>query len=49
MVGAAEKVESKSPMELFAEFYEKQNNSPLSEEQSAFMQGLIAEIWEGEK
>ncbi|MBO5200268.1 MAG: exonuclease SbcCD subunit D [Clostridia bacterium] len=48
-VGAAEKVESKSPMELFAEFYEKQNNSPLSEEQSAFMQGLIAEIWEGEK
>ncbi len=49
VVGAAENPEDKGPMQLFAEFYEKQNNSPLSEEQATFMQGLIEEIWEGEK
>ena len=40
-------VESKSPMELFSDFYEMQNNSPLSDEQREFMQNLIEEVWEG--
>ena len=40
-------VESKSPMELFSDFYEMQNNSSLSSEQREFMQNLIEEVWEG--
>ena len=47
-VEAAEAVEAKSPMELFEEFYEAQNNSSLSEEQRGFCEGIISEIWEGE-
>ncbi len=38
-------VERKSPFELFSEFYELQNNQPMSGEQSAFMAGLIEKIW----
>ncbi len=41
--------ETKSPLELFSELYELQNNSELSENQLAFMQNLIEEIWEGER
>ena len=47
LVGAAEDVEKKSPLELFSELYEKQNNKPMSEEQSRFVQGLIESIREG--
>ena len=39
-------VDRKTPMELFAEFYEKQNGQPLSEEQRAFSLALMEEIWE---
>ncbi|NLO47770.1 MAG: exonuclease SbcCD subunit D [Clostridiales bacterium] len=38
--------ERKTPIELFSEFFEKQNNRPLSEEQSSFVSGLIEAIWE---
>lgn len=34
-----------SPLELFAAFYEKQNNQPLVLEQREFLAGLIEEIW----
>lgn len=34
------------PLELFAEFYEIQNNQPMSEEQKKFADGLIQTIWE---
>lgn len=47
-VDAAEAAEQKSPLELFAEFYEKQNCQPMSEEQQHFAQDLIERIWEGE-
>ncbi len=40
-------VENRSPLALFAEFYEKQNNAPLSEEQHACVSALIESIWEG--
>lgn len=40
--------ESKTPLELFAEFYEKQNNQPMSKEQLAFADSLIAKIWRNE-
>ncbi len=46
VVGAAEDVENKSPLELFGEFYEKQNNKPMTEEQSAFVKELMESIWE---
>ena len=36
----------KSPLELFAELYFKQNNQPMSEEQNAFVQELIEHIKE---
>ena len=40
-------VEHLSPMELFAELYEKQNNQPMSEEQTEYMHDLMEQIWEG--
>ena len=45
-VGGAEDVERKSPLELFSEFYEKQNGQPLSAEQRQFSQEWIEKIWE---
>jgi len=47
-IDAAEDAENKSPLELFAELYEKQNNAPMSQEQSEFMSALIEKIWEAE-
>ena len=38
-------VDDKSPLELFEEFYEIQNNSPMSEEQKELVKGLIEGIW----
>lgn len=48
-IGGAAAVESKTPPELFAEFYELQNNQPMSAEQSAFISELIDNIREEEK
>ncbi|MEE0180416.1 MAG: exonuclease SbcCD subunit D [Anaerovoracaceae bacterium] len=44
--GAAD-IESKSPLELFSDFYALQNNQLMNEEQTVFMQELIQNIWEG--
>ncbi len=44
-----ENIEKKSPLELFCELYEKQNNQPMSEEQLEFSKQLIESIWEEEK
>lgn len=41
-------VESKTPLELFADFYEMQNNQPMNEVQKSFVLGLIEQIWEEE-
>ena len=35
-------------MELVEEFYEQQNNQPLSEEQRDYLTKLIEKIWEEE-
>ena len=40
-------VKSKSPLELFEEFYETQNNDKMSDEQREFAQKLIEAVWEG--
>ena len=39
-------VERKSPLELFGELFEKQNNRPLSSGEESFLEGLIEKIWE---
>lgn len=44
-----ENIEQRSPLDLFAEFYEKQNNQPMTDEQSEFISTLIESIWEGSK
>ncbi len=42
----ADSVESKAPIDLFSEFYEKQNNQDMNEEQKKLMEELIEGIWE---
>lgn len=44
LIEAVEKLEEKSGLELFEEFYELQNNSPMSERQRAFAGKLMEEI-----
>ncbi len=48
-ITGAEKEEKKTPLELFAEFYEQQNNQPMDEEQQKLVEALIHRIWEEEK
>ena len=43
---AVAEVERKSPLELFGELYETQNNRPMSPEQEHFVRELIESIWE---
>ena len=42
-------IETKSPLELFSDFYEMQNNKQMSEEQREFAMALIKEVWEDEE
>ena len=45
---APAKAEQKTPLEHFADFYQLQNNQPLTDEQAAFCQQLIETIWKEE-
>ena len=47
-LNGADELESKTPLDLLAEFYEKQNNQMMSNEQKDFAQSLIKSIWEDE-
>ena len=47
VIGSAEQVKSRSPLDLFEELYQLQNNQPMSEVQRAFAQELIESIQEG--
>jgi len=47
-VEAEARVQTLSPLELFAQFYETQNGQPLSEEQQQIAEDLITKIWEDE-
>jgi exonuclease SbcD len=42
----SEDVDNKSPLELFEELYEKQNNQPLVGEAYKFTEDLIRKVWE---
>ena len=46
-VEGAEDVQRKTPLELFEELYELQNNQPMSQEQRRFSGELIEAVWEG--
>lgn len=46
VIDAAADVQHKTPLELFEELYALQNNQPMREEQRAFAQNLIEQIWE---
>ena len=45
---APAKAEQKTPLEHFADFYQLQNNQPLTHEQAVFCQQLIETIWKEE-
>ncbi len=46
---SAENPERKTPAALFAEFYEKQNGLPLTEEMLAYVEALFEKIGEEER
>lgn len=48
-IDAAADVGRKSPLELFEELYQLQNNQPMRAEQRAFAQRMIESIWEDEQ
>lgn len=48
-ISGATNVESKSPLELFSDFYELQNNQPMNPEQLEYMKSLIEKTWEHEQ
>ena len=47
-IQGASTIEEKTPGQLFAEFYELQNNVPLTDEQEQFLTELIGSIWRKE-
>ena len=47
IIDGAQDVQRKSPLQLFRELYELQNNQPMSEEQLIFTKELMESIWEG--
>ncbi len=51
--GAAElkaaEAELRTPAELFAELFKKQNNKEMTDEQKEILGGMIEKIWEGER
>lgn len=49
IITGADGVETKTPLELFSDFFEKQNNRPLLNEQKAFVASLVEKIWEDKK
>ena len=48
-ITAAECVKEKSPFELFSELYEKQNNQPMSDEQTEYIKEMIEKTWEAKQ
>lgn len=48
VISGAVDPETKTPYELFSDFYELQNNQPMNEEQAVYMKELIEKVWESE-
>ena len=49
VIESSEGIESKSPLQLFSEFYELQNNSPMNQDQTCYMKELIEKTWEEDR
>lgn len=47
-INGADSISEKTPFEHFSTFYELQNGQAMSEEQQAFVKGIIEQLWEGE-
>ena len=47
-ISGAERPEERTPLELFRDLYELQNNQPMSGEQEDFLSQLMEKIWEGQ-
>ena len=47
-INGADSIAEKTPFEHFSTFYELQNGQAMSEEQQAFVKGIIEQLWEGE-
>ncbi len=47
VITGAGDVEQKTPLQMVQDFYRQQNNQEMDAEQTAFVSGLIEEIWEG--
>lgn len=45
-IGKVKDVEIRSPLDIFTEFYQKQNNKPMNDEQKKLVSELIEIIWE---
>ena len=43
----SDELDKKSPLELFEDFFEQQNNMELNNQQKEYMETVIQEIWEG--
>lgn len=43
----SDELDKKSPLELFEDFFEQQNNMELNDQQKEYMEAVIQEIWEG--
>lgn len=48
VISGTDSVKHTDPIELFASFFKEQNNLPMNEEQSAFAEEVIKEIFESE-
>ena len=46
MIGSAEDIKSKTPVELFGELFEKQMGRPMTEEQIGYIQDVLEDIQE---
>ena len=46
IIDGAQDVQRKTPLELFEELFELQNNQPMSDRQRSFARELIESIWE---
>ena len=47
-IRGTDSIDRKTPLELFSELFEKQNNQPMTSEQQEFAMDLVTKIWEGE-
>ena len=46
IIDTVDEIQQKTPLELFCQLYELQNNQPMTEQQLTFTQNLIESIWE---